>query len=880
MVAMDPNGIFFQRAKYEAMRYGDDEWVFLRELVQNSRDAGATSVSFTFQQHGDRETLTCFDDGTGMSRDAMESYLLKLYSSSKEAPTDEAQEQLGFFGVGFWSVLRFKPRLIEVCSRHQGTETAIRILPSNHDIDEIEPVWASKLPQGTRIVLTRSLSGSDPRTLIRKKLRYYARFIEACPVHHGKNNRPSLKLSFNGETLNEPFHQKKDLVFTRESTWKCSIYSSRQASFQIYHGGLLIHSCSRIDEVFVNRTSPPLIFNPGIRLSLDHATPLMDRKTIFEDPATLAILEIVDQACLDIQDQMISSRYPLGIRTLKARFQPVFSYGVLCLFLLVALFIAGMKHTHRTAALPSSPMNTQDVTSIVLTPSDTPRETEHRWSFTYRIRGTRLNDPVLFTLGLLDQNNLKPRAIPAWSEMRSHPPSELHTEDQFIDLELFVRPTQKPFRLPAPPGYIFLPNSPITLSGEPFQSIRWDGQCSAYALFSMDGVLKYTLQKAEISDPVPPVHEYKPQKSLFEIPELDSFVQKTQPLSPSEKLRATNLLFQKYFHYNPIVSTQPSTGQTASWPKQLWESGRGVCDEINGLGALILTRLNMKHQLQYGIVGMAGRAEPDLHAWIVRGSSLNQIIDFTAVLDPSQPDLSGHREAEQKNTPPVTHPARTQEKTSNKSQYVFSYALTCSLIVLFLAAAFLFVKRRKKKSLPDTPPQQLADMIRYQLEHPASDPLLLKLRPFFTTLSGKRLCLNDFFRLSPNRFILLNPKHAPLLKGIHPGIHLMDETHPFFSAMRGFLPDLFQLTGAIDSQNTHEALKNIFRNLAPGSELVVLEGEKGFHTFKLPLSSAGLGNTQFVLGSLSLPASVRQSTASRRQIADFLHSLIQRVEGD
>ena len=37
---------FLQRARFEAERYGTDPWVFVRELLQNARDAGARRVWF------------------------------------------------------------------------------------------------------------------------------------------------------------------------------------------------------------------------------------------------------------------------------------------------------------------------------------------------------------------------------------------------------------------------------------------------------------------------------------------------------------------------------------------------------------------------------------------------------------------------------------------------------------------------------------------------------------------------------------------------------------------------------------------------------------------------------------------------------------------
>ena len=63
--------------------------------------------------HGDRDRVTCRDDGCGMSYQHARRFLFALYASSKEA----SREQAGKFGIGFWSVLRFEPSTIVIRSR-------------------------------------------------------------------------------------------------------------------------------------------------------------------------------------------------------------------------------------------------------------------------------------------------------------------------------------------------------------------------------------------------------------------------------------------------------------------------------------------------------------------------------------------------------------------------------------------------------------------------------------------------------------------------------------------------------------------------------------------------------------------------------------------
>ena len=88
---------FRERARLEADRYGPDPWIFVRELLQNSRDAGANAVAFTVGERpasdgSDKvvEWVACQDDGEGMTFEHARRYLFALYASSKEDRTNQA----------------------------------------------------------------------------------------------------------------------------------------------------------------------------------------------------------------------------------------------------------------------------------------------------------------------------------------------------------------------------------------------------------------------------------------------------------------------------------------------------------------------------------------------------------------------------------------------------------------------------------------------------------------------------------------------------------------------------------------------------------------------------------------------------------------------
>jgi molecular chaperone HtpG len=106
----------------DMVRQFADPYAFLRELVQNSMDAGTTRVEVSLSRDmSGRVKTTVSDDGSGMTPAVMEGSLLTLFSSSKEGDTSK----IGKYGVGFVSVLALEP--LEVTVESWCTEGAWRL---------------------------------------------------------------------------------------------------------------------------------------------------------------------------------------------------------------------------------------------------------------------------------------------------------------------------------------------------------------------------------------------------------------------------------------------------------------------------------------------------------------------------------------------------------------------------------------------------------------------------------------------------------------------------------------------------------------------------------------------------------------------------------
>lgn len=96
-----------------------DRYAFLRELVQNGIDAGATRIEVRIDREADGTIITSVDDdGSGMTREIIEGPLLTLFSSSKE----DDSSKIGKYGIGFVSVFAMDPVHVDVHTRRGDAE--------------------------------------------------------------------------------------------------------------------------------------------------------------------------------------------------------------------------------------------------------------------------------------------------------------------------------------------------------------------------------------------------------------------------------------------------------------------------------------------------------------------------------------------------------------------------------------------------------------------------------------------------------------------------------------------------------------------------------------------------------------------------------------
>ena len=160
----------------ELVKQFSDRYAFLRELVQNAIDAGASRVRVGVTREGGDRTTFVEDDGSGMSLDVIKGPFLTKFSSSKEGD----DTKIGRYGVGFLSVFALSPRLVAVDTETADAAYAIELEPTFAYRVSSRPTLGRK---GTRVTIIEattesSNSDSDHAGLVERALARWCRFAK------------------------------------------------------------------------------------------------------------------------------------------------------------------------------------------------------------------------------------------------------------------------------------------------------------------------------------------------------------------------------------------------------------------------------------------------------------------------------------------------------------------------------------------------------------------------------------------------------------------------------------------------------------------------------------------------------------------------------
>lgn len=139
----------------DMVRQFADVFAFVRELVQNGIDAGATAIEVTVDRAADGVTsVRVADDGCGMTLDVVENALLVLFRSTK----DEDSTKIGKYGVGFMSVFAIEPSEVTIDTWRDGHAYRVRLFPDHsYEIEHGAP----RDGHGTSVSVTKTVADEE-----------------------------------------------------------------------------------------------------------------------------------------------------------------------------------------------------------------------------------------------------------------------------------------------------------------------------------------------------------------------------------------------------------------------------------------------------------------------------------------------------------------------------------------------------------------------------------------------------------------------------------------------------------------------------------------------------------------------------------------------
>jgi len=618
---------FRDRARHEADRYGGDPWVFVRELLQNSRDAGARGVWITATRSEGRDRIECRDDGAGMGFEHARRYLFTLYASSKRGRSKTA----GRFGIGFWSVLRFSPDAIVIRSRRDSDGWLVRI-DGNLENAVREP---TVMEPGTEIVLERPAQDVDLENAVRDAVLRDAPFL-SC---RDRPERP-LEVRVNGRIVrSEPELPPPSLSFRRHGL-RGAVALGDEPRVEIFAHGLKVRDAASLDDLLLvgGEGRPPLPVTTGgsaprVRIDSRDLSVLMARGDAREDHALRRLVAIGHRelgrlvlAELD-RHARATGRRGIGewIRDLRAGFRlPRAAVVGAAVALIAGLGWLALERWPGSGGKPPV------VQAAGVIPNRGDREPVPYHGLGKRYRGPsveilgRVLPPVDLHYRPGDQDlhfaallvtGLDADGVPtgSWStatrSYRGRPCVE-----RCVEIEMTVNAGESVLRLPVPTGHLVDPDS-VRLDGGPVPVVATaSGQPAIRLGAARAGRLLYQSSPG-------PGGATAVRGDWPELPEeLFVLVADLEELSRADRVSVAADYVRRRVRYDRSLATSTGLLEARRRGLDLFSRtlavGAGDCDVQNALLAGILDHVGVPSRLALGWVGSDGRVVAGLHAWV------------------------------------------------------------------------------------------------------------------------------------------------------------------------------------------------------------------------------------------------------------------------
>ncbi len=625
---------FRQRAHMEAARYGSDPWVFVRELLQNARDAGAGEVRFRFERSGGFDRFFCRDDGEGMTFEHAREFLFTLYASSK-VDDDRAA---GRFGIGFWSVLRFNPTKILIRSRpKEGDGWEVTIDGGFRSVRQRTLV----MQPGTEIVLERPASEENMAARVTAAVRSEIRGLK-----RRDDPKTAVRILVDDEVVTFDREPAPPAISVDEPGLHVTVALAEKPRVDVFAHGIRIRTAGFLDELLAEGVSDgpasveiPDGLLPQVVLDSSRLQVLLARGDARQDRTMSGLVRRAERELANLVRGELDR---VDVRSRKRRAWDWIresGYGwrwlaAIATASLVAAAVIGLERscvTGRasgsgaviTGEAPGRPAVTdgdpagsgrlppyRDVSEGYAGPRVDSLATGTAIDLRYR---PEVAEPLFAALrvgGLDDRGHPLPTSIePVGTPYRG----QVCAED-CLEVDLAIEGGPGPVRIPVASGHR-IDATTVRLNGEPVSLLELEsGEPAVWFDAPGAGRLSYASGAAPAMAPaIVPVWPELPA------PLGDAALQ-LAALAPVERVAAATELVASLVRYDRSAETarrlERARAEGAGPVDAAVAVGAGDCDVQNAVLAALLDRSGLPAWLVVGFVGDGGRVRPGLHAWV------------------------------------------------------------------------------------------------------------------------------------------------------------------------------------------------------------------------------------------------------------------------
>lgn len=606
---------FRDRAQFEAERYGADPWIFVRELLQNARDAGATYVNIDVAVRDEQVRLTCRDNGDGMTEEHAKKFLFRLYASSKEGAAGMA----GRFGVGFWSILRFEPATIAIRSwprRGKPWEVLLDGKLEHAAAGEVQPG-----PRGTEIVLTRRLVpyvGEQVKAAARAHARYL--MTRADPT-------VPLDVVIDGERITEELSLPAPSATFQKRGVRGVVALGAKPHVELFSKGLHVRTTASVDELLAapdekggqSRQLDPLLegLAPQVILDGDQLNLVRSRSDARDDKALRRAVELSRKELARLIERQLAFSRPVPLW--KRMLRPALAVVATCAFLggggwLLSSVLRTAPARQVTYAAPAPPVQPQEPARPAAEPYRDPSNSYGGPRTDALPKQTRVTDityvPSTRALHLASLHISSPDEVTRLraDDVQQDYPTRACTKS-CVRMGMTVDAVPGWLRLPIASGYV-LDRETLTVNGERQHVFRTaQGEPVLWVERVQRMNVAYRIGPGSLPGlPAEPKPDLLPAGAP-NIWAVDTVAERVGLLRDwvAENVEYTN---------DPSVGRLNRGTRATEFVERTLQIGAGDCDVQNMVLAQLLQRSGIPARVAVGYLGRHGRAEPLLHAWV------------------------------------------------------------------------------------------------------------------------------------------------------------------------------------------------------------------------------------------------------------------------